>query len=602
MFLKFENCAEETRIMQNRSGNVAIIGTGLLGGAILNELILSWERRKSDIEVINITARSTSTLVSQLQKTKESLKQKGIDVKQDGTLRLSMHRDINHLLVEGELLDIIPKGLSSTNVDDDTFRRFSSLYSYIENKRPKIVIIGVNLASIVSSKELEKIQNIALGWIVTTLKRAADDFDIEIVAIMGTTALGGQGTNMVWSHQSSQEMDINLVNKILAAYGILGLLDRMHSDTNSNTRWILLTPGSLLGYDFIEFGQAKYSSIPKGLPKEVEEIVRNNDLHVPLYKPLEISLAALSDEEASWKERRINDAYLSGIKIKCGESGEFSPLQFACISHAFQMGFNTDAYIARILLDELAGKRTGYNQIPLGSGKVIEPTAQGQNDRNLALKRMSEMEKNKGRSPSVYPALGSPRAQKEIVLADLLYRLLADRFGKPTIQQIANYHPNILADELWKYLKTHPRLFADITSVIPVISPQKQICTGPHVMYLNVGIDKTSNLAKLHDEELFQEFAALGAVDLRPEKEQVMRGYRIYETGIEVNIKRARFILDRYANLSPENIDRAGSAIDPRIRYWNMLTSESHTLFDPVFFVVQFIGGDRPYLQDFERR
>jgi len=427
------------------------------------------------------------------------------------------------------------------------------------------------------------------------LKQAADEFDVEAVAIIGTTALGGQGTNMAWSHQSSQQMDANLVNKILAAYGILGILDRIHYDTDSHSRWIFLIPGSLLGYDYLDSGQPTYFSVPQGLPTEVEEVIRKSGLRVPLYDPVEVDITALSEEVIPWEERRRKEAFLHGAKIKCGESGEFSPMQFACISHAFQMGLNTDVYIARILIDVLKGKSTGYNQIPLGSGKIIEPTVQGQNDRDLALRRLAELE-NGIRSPPVYPALGSPRAQKEIVSADLLFRFLTDRYGEPTLQQIAEYDPMSLANDLWNYLKTHPQFLSEITAVIPIISPSGQIFTGPHVMYLNTGVIRTLDLAELTGKDNFRDFAALGAVDLRPMKDRLLRELRVYETGIEILIKRAKFILDKNVDAFPPTaFNLYGSAIDPRIRYWQMLTSGSQTVFDPVFFVVQFLGGERPF-------
>ncbi len=590
--------------------SVAIIGAGLVGGAILRELVLGWRGHREpahqytqlraaqhpEIETIYITARSEPKLIHQLQKTKDFLSQEdGVSVEQDGPLKLAIGYDTHRLLIEAEPLDILPKDLTASTIDDERFRRASSLYSYLAIKRPKTLIIGVNIATMAS--QLEDIQNLVLDWTLTTLKQAADEFCIETVAIIGTTALGGQGTNMVWSHQSSQEMDASLVNKILAAYGMLGILDRIHWDTDSHSRWIFLMPGSLLGYDYLDFGQARYFSVPERLPKEVKEVVRSSGLSVPLYDPVEVDLASLSDEMILWEKRRIKEAFLSGAKIKCGESGVFSPLQFACISHAFQMGFNTDVYIARILMDELIGKPTGYNQIPLGSGKVIEPTAQGQIERDLAVRRLAELELEKGtRSPPVYPALGSPRAQKEIVLADLLYRLLTDRSEEPTLQQIAGYDPRTLANDLWNHLQNHPQLFAEIAAVIPVISPRGQIYTGPHVMYLNMGVTRTSDLAELTDKKRFQDFAALGAVDLRHVRDQVVRGLRVYETGVEVLIKRAQLILDRYADAFPLTvIDRYGSTINPRIRHWKMLTSESKTTFDPVFFIVQFLGGERPY-------
>ena len=592
----------------NIENNVTIIGAGLVGGAVLRELVSGWTRTQkeqetslldtqlqySEIGTISFTARSKSKLIYQIQKTKDVLsREEGIIVEQDNPLTFTISSGSHCLRIEADLLDILPKGLTSSTIDDEKFRKASSLYSFLANKRPKILITGVNLATMAT--KMKDIQNLVLAWTLTTLKLAADEFGIKTVAVIGTSALGGQGTNMAWTHQSSQQMDANLVNKILAAYGIMGILDRIHCDTDSHSRWIFLTPGSLLGYDYLDFGLPTYFSVPNGSSKEVEEVIRSSGLSVPLYDPVEVNVATLSEEVIPWEERRRKEEYLHGAKIKCGESGEFSPMQFACISHAFQMGFNTDVYIARILMDELKGKSTGYNQIPLGSGKVIEPTAQGQNDRDLALRRLAELE-NGIRSPPVYPALGSPRAQKEIVSADLLIRLLTDRYGEPTLQQISEYDPTSLANDLWNYLQTHPQLLAEITAVIPVISPSGQIYTGPQVMYLNTGVTRASDLAELTDNKCFQDFAALGAVDLRPVRVEVARELRVYETGVDVLIKRAQFILNRYVDAFPIIMfDLYGSTIDPRIRHWQMLTSDSQTVYDPVFFVVQFLGGERPY-------
>jgi len=598
------------------NNGVVIIGAGLVGGAVLNELGLHWVRghksasaglggpRQSltalsaGIDSIFITARSKSKLARQLQTLRKVLDQEeGVAVSQPNPLQLTLICGEHHLQVEGETLDILPQGLTPATVDNDEFRHTSSWYAYLADKRPKTLIIGANLAGVVAYvKQREADQNLTLAWILTTLKQAVDEFGIEVVAIIGTTALGGMGTNMVWTHQSAQQMDANLVRKILAAYGILGFLDRLHGDADCAASWILLTPGSLLGYDYLDYGPVSYLSAPAGLPREVAQVVTDNALRIPLYIPMEIDLARLSDQEIGWEARRLPDAFLTGAQIKCGESGVYSPLQFACLTHALQMGFNTNAYIAKILIDEWTGKATGYNQIPLGAGKVIEPTAQGQNERVLALQRLAQLESEKGdRSPPVYPALGSSRTQKEIVLADLLYRLLAERFGEPTLQQIAAYDPQALTDDLWGYLQDHLHLLAEIAAVIPVISPAGRVCVGPHLLFLGRGVSRTSDLAALAAEETFRQFAVLGAVDLRAGRERIVRQRRRYESGVAVLTERARWLDRAIHALSSSAVDQYGGALDPRIRHWKMLTSDAQTAFDPVLFIVHFLGGERLY-------
>ena len=603
-----------TRFTHATDNSVAIIGAGLVGGAVLVELVLNWAQqclqketidlpRKPEtaaglkVDRIHITATSESKLQHQLGKTRNFLSRAhDVEFENEGPLHLTIRIAKECLQIHAEPLDLIPKGLTLANLEDETFMENSSLHTYLLSKRPRVIVIAANLASIVAYRTKE-LQNQTLAWILTALKRATDKIGIEAIAIVGTTALGGQGTNLVWTHQSAQALDSKLIGKILAAYGILGVFDRMRWDTDSTARLILLTPGSVLGFDYLGFGAIKYFALPEGLPDEVADATARSDMSIPLYEPLEVDLSLLSDQAIDWNERRMANALLTGASVKCGENGELSPLQFACITHAFQMGFNSNAYIAKILIDELAGRPTGYNQIPLGAGKVIEPSAQGQTDRLLILKRLSELEQeNHARSAPVYPAVGSARAQKEIVSADLLFRLLRDTQGEPTLQRLGGYDPEALAMELWNYLLAHPSLFAEITAVIPVISPAGHVCTGPYSMYLGKGIKRSSDLAELIDENYFRAFAALGAVDLRPVCECFRDHSRTYVTGVGVLVKRARFILEHYVDtFPPELVDSYGSSVDLRIRHWLTLTSNGQTAFDPVFFVVQFLGGERPY-------
>ena len=602
----------------SNNNSIAIIGAGLVGGAILHEIVLGWvhahggasaHRRLSKVspaehlrlERIFFTATRRSTLAARLQKLKSILGvQPEVSVtQQEEPLILTVHCGGGSLRIEAELLNILPEGLTAANVDDETFRKHSAFHAYIQRKGPRFLVIGANLATMMAyGIWLTQDQSLVLAWLVTTLKHAADTAGVEAVALIGTTALGGQGTNSVWTDQSPQEMDVQQTAKILAAYGILGILDRASSDTESKVRYILLTPGSLLGCDHVDFGPVRYFSIPDGMPQVVEDVIRGHHFFVPLYEPIKVDLQHLCGEVIDWEKRRAAEAFLIGAKVKCGESGDAAPLQFACISHAFQMGFNADSYIAKIVVDELAGKATGYNQVPLGSGKIIEPSAQGQNERSWVLQTLAALEIRHGkRSCPVYPALGSARAQKEIVLAYLVHALLAKRFGEATIQQLADYSPDALANQLWEYLQNEPQLLAEITASIPVISPLGEIYTGPYLPYLGKGVIRTADLSELTDVDRFRDFAAVGAVDLRPIQDRAHGNGKVYETGVAVLIERARFIEDQcVSRYQTAAIDKLGTVLDARVRFWMAITSGSKTSFDPVLFVVQFLSGERAHI------
>jgi len=601
---------------QMDNNSLAIIGTGLVGGAVLREFVVAWVRThesanthvSAESKVINrlklgkifITAAREPDIAYQLDKLEHVLsRERGIAAERSDHLRLTVKIGDRTLTVEAEPLNIIPEGLTNVTLDDEVFRKRSAFYAYIRSKNPAFLVIGANLASLIAyGPAVREDRTLALIWTLTTLKRAVDESDIEAVAIVGTTALGGQGTNLVWTHQSHKEMDPNQTAKILAAYGILGVVDRIHWDTDSAARYILLIPGSLLGYDDVDYGSVRYFSIPDDLPPAVEEVIRHNDLRVPIYEPIKVDLTKLSDERIDWEARREKDAFLCGAKLKCGETGDIAPLQFACISHAFQMGFNTDAYIGKILVSELAGEPTGYNQIPLGSGRVIDPTPQGQNERDWALARLAAIEAERNvRSCPVYPALGSARAQKEIVLADLVHRFLTERSGEATVQQLAAYDASELAGDLWAHLQGHRRLLTEIIATIPVVSPSGEIYIGPNLPYLSRGVTRTSDLADLAQTERFRKFVAIGAVDLRPVGERVVCDGNSYDTGVKVLVARAQSILDNLASgHDAEAVAKHGSAMGWWVRRWSNLTSGSRTALDPVDFVLQFLGGERPFV------
>ncbi|SEO80653.1 hypothetical protein [Nitrosovibrio sp. Nv6] len=599
------------------NSSIAIIGAGLVGGAILHEVILGWVRANGGastlwqpskvrpaehlgLETIFFTATDEAGIAVQLQKLKDILGPlPEVRVTHQAPLVFIVRCGDTSLRIEAEPLDILPEGLTVANVDDETFRKQSAFHTYIERKQPRFLVIGANLASMMAyGIRFTQDQTLVLAWLLTTLKRGADTAGVEAVAVIGTTALGGQGTNSVWTEQSAREMDVQQTAKILAAYGILGLLDRASRDTESRVRYILLTPGSLLGCDQVGFGPVSYFSVPPGMSQAVEDVTRRHDFVVPLYEPVKVNLHHLSDEVIDWERQRAADPFLVGAKVKCGETGDTAPLQFACISHAFQMGFNADSYIAKIAIDELTGRATGYNQVPLGSGKIIEPAAQGQNERTWILQRLAALETQHGkRSCPVYPALGSARAQKEIVLASLVHALLAKQFGEATIQQLADYSAEVLANQLWEHLQTDQQLLAEITASIPIISPIGEIYTGPSLPYLGKGVVRTADLSELTDVARFGEFAAVGAVDLRPVRDVAGGNGKVYETGVGVLIDRARLIRDECVNrYQAASVDKCGTVLDARIRFWVALTSDSKTFFDPVLFVVQFLGGEQAYL------
>ncbi len=124
----------------------------------------------------------------------------------------------------------------------------------------------------------------------------------------------------------------------------------------------------------------------------------------------------------------------------------------------------------------------------------------------------------------------------------------------------------------------------------------RAIDVGPNLPYLSRGVTRTSDLVDLLRTERFQEFVATGAVDLRPVDERFVCDGKSYDTGVKVLVTRARSILDNLVSRHDvEAVNKHGSAISWWARRWSTLTDGSRTTLEPVDFVLQFLGGERPF-------
>ena len=116
---------------QSNNYSIAIIGTGLVGGAILHEIVLGWVRAHRGggslghpskvssaehlgVDTIFITATDEPGLAAQLQKLKTVLGAlPDISVSHQRPLFLTIHCGSNSLHIEAERLNILPEGLTS---------------------------------------------------------------------------------------------------------------------------------------------------------------------------------------------------------------------------------------------------------------------------------------------------------------------------------------------------------------------------------------------------------------------------------------------------------------------------------------------------------
>lgn len=580
--------------------SIAIIGCGLCGSAMTIELVKHWKENlanknpqyigDSNISKIYVTTLTKNELEMRLKRIKNSLEDDKFKVisKKD---KLLIKENKYSLEIIGKTLSIIPKYLDKQNLTSEEFLKNSQLYKFIKKIGPSHLIIGANLAAIIAYSRNINDSDI-LAWIMGTIKYSVDSIGIvKNFLIFGTTALGGMSDKIPFSHGPEPKFNPHLNKKIIAAGGLLELMDRYQAG-NSKTKFIHLMPGALLGVDEYGFGDLSYFNVPEGIPKELEKEIKSN-LKVPLFKPYEINLKKLSDKKINWKKLRIKEgkkpAYLKGVYAKFGESGKITIDQLGVITDPRLMGFISAERVAKIALAELTGKTTGHNMVPLGAGDVIEPDSESYQYLTKIVNEIDNQYKKEIEfSAPNTPELGGTRFQVEIATANILYHYLSEVKNKKALKDIVSINKNELAEGMWNYLFSHPLYFAQIVAVTPIISPKGFLYIGPYLMLYETGIEKENDLSFLKDSKEFENLAENGAVDLRIK-------------GIGRLTKKVKGIIDNYIKKLPENIVASlGTSFGKDDLIWHdyMHRGNGNTLYNKTQFVIEYLcenNGERPF-------
>lgn len=579
--------------MDNNS--TVIIGCGLCGSAMTLELVKHWKESLAsqnsqdslNISKIYVTTLTRKELNMRLRRMRDSLADDNFNISLDNN-KLVVKEKQESLEIVGELLSIIPKNLGKENLTSGNFLEKSQLYRFIDRIKPSTLIIGANLAAIIAySRDINEFDTLA--WIMGTLKYSIDSIgSVKNFLVFGTTALGGMSDKIPFSHGPEPKFNPHLNKKVIAAGGLLEMMDRYQA-CNSKTRVIHIMPGALLGIDEYGFGDLSYFNVPQGIPKDIEKEIKAS-LKVPLFRPYEINLKKLDDKKINWKKLRVKKpAYLQGVYAEFGESGKITVDQLGVITDPRLMGFISAERVAKIALAELTGKNTGHNMVPLGAGDVIEPDADSYQYLKEVINEIdNQYDKEIELSAPNTPELGGAKFQVEIAVSNLLYRYLSEVKNKTTLKDIVSMTNEELAEGLWGYLLSHPLYFAQITAVTPVISPHGLLYIGPYLMLYEKGINKERDLSFLKNSKEFETFALNGAVDLRTR-------------GIERLIKKIKIIVELYLKKVPENVVASlGTSFGKDDLIWHDFVHKDNgnTLFNKTEFVVEFLCEDdvkRPF-------
>jgi hypothetical protein len=421
-----------------------------------------------------------------------------------------------------------------TPMSAEVARRFY-LYEIVLKYKPDIIIDAMNTATGIAYSDVfsqarqvwqdvqkdncdvNSVEKLLCSLYIPQLIRHVDVLYRGMVAVdtkayvkLGTSGTGGMGWNIPYTHGEERPSSVLLSKSAVAGAHtlLLFLLARtpgIASLENDDQGRVIskappatmeIKPTAMIGWRAIGHGQIN----KRGKPVVLENISFNNSLAVTdgLVLPLE-------DKKYAQTSGKI----LETVYVDTGENGLFSAEEFIAITSPGQMEFVTPEEIARNVVDEVRGHNSGKDVINALTVACMGPTYRAGFQRERAIRKIRELEKQHGCESIAFENLGPPRLSKLLYEAGYLKRI----YG--TVQAVAQADPAEMSAKLLELLRNNDELLATpVTIGIPVLYPE-----GDELRLVRGSILKTPpNQGKAEvslDSVHLEEWTRAGWIDLR---------------------------------------------------------------------------------------
>ena len=273
------------------------------------------------------------------------------------------------------------------------------------------------------------------------LREAGVDFYLKV----GTSGTGGMGLNVPFTHSEQRPSNMLLAKASVA--GGHSLLLFLAARTPGAPAVKEIKPTAAIAWKAIAAGPLQWRG----------KAVRRFDATQRL--PFE---RALDDEAGAWKEL---GGELEAVYIDMGENGLFSRDEFETISSLGLMELVTSEEVATAVLREIRGQPTGLDVVSAIDSAAMGPTYRGGVLRELALRRLEELEEETGWRSVAFEMLGPPRLSKLLFEAYILEKIYE------TLPAAAKLDPQKTAAEAESFLEESEDTRVNILSIgLPILS------------------------------------------------------------------------------------------------------------------------------------
>ena len=305
------------------------------------------------------------------------------------------------------------------------------LYQLFDEEKPDIVIDCINTATAIAYQNLfnsgERLRHaidegddlddlvthhLAIEYLpqlirhVNVLLWALRAGGTEFYLKVGTTGTGGMGLNVPFTHSEQRPS-----NMLMAKAGVAGAHSHLlflMARTPDAPAVKEIKPAAAIAWKAIGSGPI----LRRGVPIDRFDAVHRVSME-----------AALDDGQVdAWTQL---EGPLENVYLDAGENGFFSHDEFETVSTLGMMELVTPEEIANAVIREVRGQTTGLDIVSALDGAAMGPTYRGGVLRELALRRMEELEVEHGRRSVAFEFLGPPRLTKLLFEAHILERIYA---------------------------------------------------------------------------------------------------------------------------------------------------------------------------------
>ncbi len=473
---------------------ILFIGTGQIGKAILNKMLLSNPQK---IIIHNLTEEESIFICNKFKKKYPNIE----FIPSYGNIFMPYSlKDLSNRNLYDKSEDIINYFYSE--ISQSIFEK-STIVTLIKKYEPSLIVDAINTATVLgnaynpeynfkcyhedssscSTKLMVDDYTTKIINFVYSLKYGIETYNVEKYVKVSTTGLGGMGINMPYTHGDNPKINLSsaLMGKIAASGVLHQLLWNLEHTMGNNVS--LIIPATFVGYDSV-----------KSEPIETDKGL--------LFKRTVPKSYKITDTKKIKYNDTITDEYLKFPVVRAGENHVYSKMELNVLTAIGQMEGITKEEVANKVIDCIQGKSSNDILLALNNA-MLKPTYLG--------REMIYDINNKFNN--IKYSYGIATGNLGVTLSKKLYELYLIKDAYPTVTKLKSENIDNIVKEVNTKI-TDSMIEEIITLGIPLLDYNNNFYIGDYSLVPNVNED--NNLSK----ENIEKWSKIGWVDLRKDNIQ----------------------------------------------------------------------------------